>query len=536
MAQNTQASTTSSLANAFKAESTRRQALTIGGMGLGALLMAACGAGSSGSPSPAQSGGKPKKGGTLRLAIGDASSSDSLDPSHPISASTVIVTGAVFDQLVTLDPDWKAQPALATSWSANPDATRWTIRLREGVKWHDGSAFTSKDVLHSISRWLDPKVGSQVTAFLAPYLAKSGVSAPDDSTVVLSLKQPNSVLMQTLANLPGSVITKAGVTDFTLKTITGTGPFKLTEWTPGGSWKVVRNDAYWGGAPYLDGIQVTITPDSGAKLQAALSGSTDLTDPIPISLWAGLKGRDGVVLETVPNRNSWIFAFDQQKAPFNDPRVLEAIKLATDRDKLVQTALLGHGTAIADVPLNPKTSWYPKGLTPEFDMGRAKTLLADAGFPDGLDIKLSVSDAVPGMVDVAQVWQQLVKEAGIKVTLNQLPADTYWTKGWMASPAFMDYWTDFFPTVGFDAFYGKDASWNETGFDDPKLNSIVDELLSSTNASKQIELTQQAYLQARKTFGYLIPVISDAAYARAPRVNGVVMTVGSFDFRKAWLA
>ncbi|WP_314191793.1 ABC transporter substrate-binding protein [uncultured Arthrobacter sp.] len=517
-------------------EASRRQVLAVGGISLGALLLAACTNSPSGSTGSGQAGGTPKKGGTLRVSISDASTSDTLDPGTGLTANASIAVKAVFDPLVVTDANFRAQPALATSWKVNPDATQWTIHLRQGVKWHDGSEFTSKDVLYTVSRWLDPKTGSAINGFLSPYLDMGGVSAPNASTIVFKLKKPNSVLMQTLGANPTSAIIKDGATDFSGKNLVGTGPFKLTSWSPGTGWKAVRNDAYWGDPVYLDGIETTVTPDQGAKLQTALSGAADVTDMIPVSLWAGIQGRNDLTLETVKNRECWVFAFDQRVAPFNDTRVLDAIKLATDRDKMVETALQGYGTAAADVPIAPDSSWYPADLKPEYDPDKAKKLLAEAGFPDGLDIKLSVTDSVPGMLDSAQAWQQVVKSAGINVTLDQFSGDTYWSKGYMATPAFMTAFTQFFPPVGFDAFYRASAAWNYTRFADPAVDKLADELYATTDDSRQVELTQEAYLHARKSIGLLIPAYSDAAYARSAKVNGLFMTLDTVDFRKTWLA
>jgi peptide/nickel transport system substrate-binding protein len=516
---------------------TRRHALAAGGLGLGALFISACGGSSETAPLSSKSGGAPKKGGTLRLSISDGSSSDSLDPGLAISTSTVVTTDSIFDQLATLSPDFAAQPALAASWGVNSEATQWTIHLRKGVKWHDGSDFTSKDVAYTLTRALDPDSGNHGSSFLTPYLSATGVSTPDSHTVVLKLTKPNGCLMQTIANLPYLAVVKDGTKKFSAQNCVGTGPFKLSQWSPGQGWKLTRNDAYWGGAPYLDGVNATITPDQSAKIQALLSASTDLIDPIPVSLWATLQGKDNAALTTIKNRSSTIFVFDQSQKPFDDPRVIQALKLATDRKRFLATAAQGHGTVVADVPVDPSTAWYPSGLTPEYDVAKAKSLLAEAGFADGLDITLSTSNAVPGMADAAQAWQQVVKDAGINVELNQLPLDTYWTKGWMATPAFMDYWTSFFPPVGFDAFYTAKSSFPETHHTDPVVEQTVSKLMSTTDLKQQIALTQQAYSAARQSYGYLIPAFADSAYASAPKVNGLVFNVQTgFNFRKTWIA
>ena len=535
MAESQHGSSESGLVSPLGIQVSRRATLALGGAGLGAFLLAACGAGGSGSPSAASSGGTPKRGGTLKIAVSDASSADSIDPGLATSTNSNFVVTAIYDQLATLDLAYNAQPALAKSWEVSADAKTWTIHLRDGVTWHDGSPFTSKDVVYTMSRWLNPKTGSAVAGFVSEYFSMAGVSAPDPSTVVLKLSKPNGSLMQTFANLPDSAIVKNGVTDFGKHAI-GTGPFKLTSWSPGNGWSAVQNPTYWGGKPYLEGLQATVTPDQSAKVQAALAGSTDVADWVPVSLWPTLMGKSNVVLETIKNRNTWIFAFDQTQAPFNDERVISALKLATDRNAMVQTALLGHGTPVADIPVAPGTAWYPPNVTPEFNVSKAKALLAEAGHPNGINVELSVTSAVAGMLDTAQAWQQIVKPAGINVTLKQYPLDTYWTKAWEATPAFMDIWTNFFPPVGFNAFYTKAATWPETKHSDPALEAAVAELLSTTDPAKQIQLTQKAYEIARDSYGYLIPAFADSAYPRSPRLNGVNPVQGALDFRKAWLA
>jgi ABC-type transport system substrate-binding protein len=300
---------------------------------------------------------------------------------------------------------------------------------------------------------------------------------------------------------------------------------------------LLRNDAYWGGAPYIDAMQATIVPDPSAKVQAALSGSADLTDLIPTSLWATLQGKDSVKLNPAENYNTFWFTFNQTVKPFDNPKVIQALKLGTNRDAILQTALQGAGTVMADIPVDPTTSWYPSGVTPEYSVEKAKALLAEAGYPNGFDMEMAVNSSVPGSTDVAVAWQQSMKDIGVNVTLNQLGGDTYYVKGWGVAPAFMDFATNAFPPIVLNAFYVEGAPYQMTKFTIPEVTKLTDQLNASTDLATQEDLNKQAYTTARDGYAYLIPVFADGAYATSPNVNGVkVISAGLFDLRKVWLS
>jgi peptide/nickel transport system substrate-binding protein len=140
------------------------------------------------------------------------------------------------------------------------------------------------------------------------------------------------------------------------------------------------------------------------------------------------------------------------------------------------------------------------------------------------------------MLDVAQAWQQTVKAAGINVKLKQFPLSTYWSDGWMATPAFMDYWNFYTPEAIFDLFYKGDAIFGVSRFDDPKLDAMVSSIQAELDETKRIALTQKAFLEVRKKFGIVIPAYADAAFAHSDKVHGVVWNYAdALDFRKAWL-
>ena len=518
----------------------RRRVVVAAGLALGTALLSACSGGSTTPPaandSSGAASGECKQGGTLRLTLSDASASDSFDPVTLLNANGFTLSNSVFDQLTTFGEDFAAEPALAASWKPSADAKSWTIKLREGVTWHDGSPFTSKDVVYTMKRWLDEETGGSMYGFISPVLTPEGISAPDDHTVVLELTKPQGTLMQTFAALPYASIVKDGTTDFS-KTAVGTGPYKVGEFTPGQGWKLLRNEEYWGGAPSVDALQATIVPDPSAKVQAALSGSADLTDLIPSTLWGTLEGKESAKLVPAENYNSFWFTFDQSQEPFDDPKVIQALKLGTDRESILQTALQGAGEVLADVPVDPSTSWYPSDVEPEYDVEKAKALLAEAGYPNGFDMELATNTAVPGQTDVAVAWQESMKDIGVNVTLNQLPGDSYYTKGWGVAPAFMDYATNAFPPILLNAFYVEGAPYQMSKFTLPEVTDLTNQLNASTDLTTQQELNKKAFTAARDAYSYLVPVFADGAYATAPNVNGVeVISAGLFDLRKVCLS
>lgn len=514
----------------------RRQALAAGGVGLGALLLAGCSNSTSPQGGPSGDAGPPKKGGTIRLAISDGQATDSLDPGLIISQNSAIVCNALYDLLTRVDDNFTPRPALAESWKSTPDALQWTFSLRKNVKWHDGSDFTSADVVATFKRWVDPKSGNEMFGGMSPYIDAGRLEAPDPHTVIVKLKAPNSILPALLGSNWNAKITKAGTAEFTAKTAIGTGPFKLTSWTAGTSWAATRHDAYWDGAPHLDGIEVTITPDQSAKLQGVLAGSTDVTDDVPITFWPTLKGRSDVSVQTFKNKSAWVFAFDQRKAPFNNQKVLEALKLATDRETILRVALQGQGVVTDDFGTPPGSVFYPTGHKAEFNPGKAKSLLAEAGYPNGLDIELSTSNVTAGMLDVAQAWQQVVKPAGFNITLKQFPLSTYWEKGWMATPAFQDYWNRFHPAQLLQLFYMSSGPWWDTRYQDPRLAEAVANIMKETDPTAQVQLIRDALVMVRETYSFVIPFYSNGGWAQSHKVKGVVWdSVNQMDLRKAWM-
>lgn len=524
----------------------RALALGLSGSAAAALL-AACGGGSSVAPeAPAATGsgesvqtetgtgaGGPKRGGIARLAITDFLASEKLDPALTLTTNDIFYVAQIFENLVRCDDNWMPLPALATAWESNDTASEWTFSLRQGVTFHDGSPLSAADVVFSLQRVLDVDLGSGIYARLSESVDPEGIEAVDDATVRLRLKRPDALMPVALAQRQAKIV-KNGTTDFTLGTAIGTGPFKLTEWTAGQSWAVARHDGYWDQAlPYLDGAEAVIVPDPSTKLQGVLSGQYDIGDAISLTAVSQVESSDTSKIVLVADRSWWVFGMDQTKAPFDDPRVVKAIKLAQDRDALLQTAFLGQGTLTADTPAPEGSPWYPTTVSTAQDIEGAKRLLAEAGYPDGITIELTTSQAGAGMLEIAQAFQQVVKPAGINVELNQLAPEAYWEKGWGVAPMFQDYINHRHPIDMVTLFYGIDAPFNVVHQNTPELDQLASDALAATDEAEMQELVRSALEIASDVGGWAGPLFSSSAWVVAKNVDGLELDRQDFGFLRS---
>jgi peptide/nickel transport system substrate-binding protein len=350
---------------------------------------------------------------------------------------------------------------------------------------------------------------------------RAGLSAVDDHTVLMKLKRPDALLPVAFA-LRNAKITKAGTKKFTAETAIGTGPFKLKSWTPNRSWSVEKNPSYWEkGLPYLDGVNAVVIPDQGTKLQSVTSGPSHLGDPVEISSWSSVESNKNVKLAKLEDRQCWVFILDQSTKPFNDKRVVEAVKLAMDRDKVLASVLQGKGSVTGDIPVPTSSQFYPEGLDPSLDYEKAKALLAEAGYPDGLDMELSTSAVAAGMVEMAQAFQQVMKPAGIRVKLKQWPTSAYWNKAWMQTMAFQDYWNHRHPADMLSLFYSTQAVWNEAKHKDSAIDAQIEEVFRSTDVATQRTAIQKAFEYAADNIGYTIPAFAPSGWVHKTGVQGL---------------
>ena len=459
-----------------------------------------------------------KRGGIMQVSFSDSSTDESLDPAISELNNDSFYTGQIYEGLTVADTEWGVHPVLAEEWESNEDATEWTFTLRQGVTFHDGTPFTAQDAAYSIGRLLDEDVASPLFSRLEPSLDPDGISASDDATLVLTLKRPDSLIPLALS-ARHAMIVKDGTADFSVANAIGTGPFKVKSFRPGQSWEVERNTSYWEqGLPYLDGIRGVVIGEQSTKVQSVVSGEAHIADPINYSAASTVTG-NAELLE-FSGATYLLVAMDQTKEPFNDERVVDAIKMAVDREQMLNAVFQGYGDVTADVPVPPDDFFYPTDLSTEQDIEGAKALLAEAGYPDGIDVELNTSDSYGGMVDLAVAFQQVVEPAGIRVKINQGSPDTYWDQVWLVKPMYVSYYTRRHPNEILSVTYASNAPWNECKLKNPELDDLLSEGLRTTDRDAQQQIYQDALRQVNDKHGTSIPAFVSKLWVKKNNVRG----------------
>lgn len=462
----------------------------------------------------------PRRGGTLRVSVDQAVSK--LNPLLTRVNPEYLVAELLYSGLTRLAPDMSAEPDLAESWSNSPDLLEWTFNLRKGLSFHDGSPCTAADVVASFEAILDPKTASPARQNVGPI---ARIAARDEGTVVFTLSAPFADLPVTLAYtnakvVPAAVI-RSGFEKLDREAI-GTGPFKLVSFEPERQIVVARNEAYYDKArPYLDRIVVLVYPDSTAEGSALIAGDTDLISTVPPTEFARISRASGVKGLRVASGQFCNVNFGCDQKPFNDVRVRQALALTIDRNAMVDFVTEGLGTAGSDVPLNRAYRFFAELPRKAPDIAKAKKLLADAGYPNGLEATLIASDRPPLRTQLAVALREMAKPAGFTINVQTMPHATYLDQVWKKGSFYVGFY-NMQPTADaiFALLYTSNAAWNETRWNNAAFDKLVSEARATIDESKRRDLYAQAQKLMYDEVPSIIPVFFDLLAAQREWVQG----------------
>jgi peptide/nickel transport system substrate-binding protein len=511
--------------------------LIAGGLALGGAL-AACG----GAPTqPAATG--PRRGGNFRLGT-LGSSKDIMDGQNSLSNGDEARQLASFETLLQFDTDNKLTTDLGLAESFTQDAPdQWTIRLKQGIEFHNGKTLSADDVIYSLQRILTSSLGLFGYSNLAPSLDPNNIKKIDDRTVRLQLSRGDSTIDTQLAQYYNTIV-PVGYQPYPAPQI-GTGPFKLDTFTIGEQTTFVRNPNYWRtGQPYFDRVTIIEFPDASGRVNALLAGQVDAIDDLPTAQVNVVKAHPGyAVLES--SSGDWLpieMAIDMP--PFNDVRVRQAFRLIADRQQFVAQAVAGHGTIGNDL-YSPYDPCFASDLPQRHqDIEQAKFLLHAAG-QDGLVMDFHTTPNAEAMVTEAYVFAEQAKKAG--VTLNVKNDPNYYGDQYLKLALSTDNWFSHsyldqvgegnIPTANWDATH-----WPPKDATGDRYVSLYQQALAAVDKNKRCELVHEMQVMEYNQGGHLIAFFVNNISAYSTKVAGFKPSKGDpptldaygYGFRTIW--
>lgn len=438
-----------------------------------------------------------QRGGTLTIG----SELQSID--HPARLSWTEgsnVVRQVAEYLTLTDADNLTTPYLLSRWTTNSNVSIWDLHIKQGIKFNNGDELTADDVIFNFSQWLDPEIGSSMLGLLSYLDGMNSVEKIDDYTVRLNLTAPNIGVPEHLFHYPAAIMHRSFEGDF-IKQPIGTGPFTLTEFSDGERTVLTRREDYWQigsdglSLPYLDQV-VYVSMSKDASVAAMQSGQIDtFYNPRPAD-WMALKDNPEFVVKTASTAQTLILrARVDQGPPWDDPRVLQALRKIQNREKIMALSYFGQGDYGTDAHIAPIHPAYAPREVPTYDPEGAKLLLQEWAADTGqtLPIRATIvtkNDA--GEQEYAEALQEDAIGTGFEFDLDITEPSGYWER-WTDVPLGITAWTHRpLDTMVLSITYTADADgnpvpWNETRWIDSEFSAILREAEATLDVTSRRE-------------------------------------------------
>ncbi|MFC5752364.1 ABC transporter substrate-binding protein [Actinomadura rugatobispora] len=462
-------------------------------------------------------GGNGDGGGTnrFRAAFAAGGSQETLDPHVAPNFVDQVRAKALFDTLGTYNDDMSVRERLAESWESDASGTRWHIRLRR-ARFHDGRPVTARDVLYSYRRAAAPETGSPSQQLLSA-IDFGASRATGERTLTLALERPDFTFPTAFAG-PGTEIVPEGATGF--RAPVGSGPFRYVSFTPGGPALFRRWEGHWAGAPSIAELEIVPANEESTRVNALLSGQVQYAADLSGASVNRLNGRRSTRLLTVPRATAQQILLRTERAPFSDPRLVQAVALGIDREALVRIALAGHGEVGNDL-FGKGLRGYPPDLPQRArDVDRARELVREAG-AEGLAVTLETSAVDAAWEPAASLIARQLGEVGLRITPRALAATTYFSEIKKRGVAAFNT-TSTLPLSDFlEQRMRGGAARNMTGFRSGRFDDLLERARTTRDEKRRQDLLARAQRIARDESGLLVWAFSDANDAISASVRGL---------------
>lgn len=490
--------------------------------------------------------GAPKSGGKLRVGV-VGSSSDIIDGQYIVSKADQARLKAGFETLMTFDS--KFEPVYADGLAQSVRAlstSRYVVKLKPGIKFHNGKACTADDVIYSFQRLLDP---SQTTTgkSLRTFLDSSGLKKRDSLTVEFNLKLPNVEFIRGFANYTWAIV-PVGYRGGAVSNQIGTGPYIVKSFTPGRESVHVKNKNYWDkGKPYFDEVRIIDFADKTALVNALVAKQIDAAVDVSFSDWTLLKSKKFITTRETSSGGWLAMCMRVDTAPFNNVNVRQAMRLIVDRRQMVNRVLSGHGIQGND--LYGYVGDYNVSNLPQRkqDIKKALELLKKAGYSKSNPLRFDAfaPNDTGGLVAMVQAFAEQAKKTGGVVVVNPvIKTGAYWDSDgeYMNAPFHTTYWSGrtYLAQVAASMDTYPETKWPTSG---SNFRQLYIQASGERNAKKRKAIIARMQKDEYDNGGYIIPVFNNFGDAFNTKLKGVVNRPGQLNldyyghgFKNFWFA
>lgn len=474
------------------------------------------------------------KGGTFRFGMRVL---DLTNP-HAYSWYESDITRQVCEYLTRTGHDNVTRPYLAETWEASDDLRTWTFCLRKGIKWRSGRELVADDVIWNLKHVLDPSSGSSMLGLMSGYMlneVKQGdkdtvelwdanaIEKVDDYTVRLNTKQAQLAVPEHLFHYPMLILDPEENGVFKPGS-NGTGAFELVDYAIGEKAVLKARPDYWGDGPYLEQLEFIDLGDEAATGLAALaSKQIHGLRETQIGILDAAKAIPHVTTYESATAQTAVARMKVTEKPFDDARIRKAMRLATDSTAVLRTALRDLGLPGEHHHVCPIHPEYAELPAMQRDVGAARKLLAEAGYPDGIDVEIAANADESWAIDAVQTMVEQWKEAGVRAKIKIMPGAQYW-EVWDKVPFGMTNWTHrSLGVMVLSLAYRSGVPWNESSYSNPQLDALLNKAESTLDVEERRSVMAEIERLMQEDGPIVQPIWRSVFTAIDKRVQGFQM-------------
>ncbi|MDR2715847.1 MAG: ABC transporter substrate-binding protein [Coriobacteriaceae bacterium] len=453
-----------------------------------------------------------KGGSTLRIGVASLSDVDALDPASASTTGGYIFANQVFDTLTAYDTTGVCAPRLAESIVQGAEADTWTVTLKD-AKWHNGDLVTADDVVYTVQRWFDEQLPPSESL---SYIDAAATTALDEKTVQFTLSQKVVLFPEALTSPLCGIVPQG----FDPQAPVGSGPFCYDMVDPGVQMVFTANKDYWGVVPQAGELVITSFTDTNAEASALIAGQIDVAANFDSTLVSLIEGAEGYEIFDYPTSGALTWAMNCFKEPFADPTVRQALRLAVDRQEIVDNVYGGYATIGNDFwsPFDPHytTSLPQRAYDPE----AAKKLLEDAGYDLPVKVDLWGAPNQPTSDRQNEIIVEQAKAAGFEIEFHKVDMATFYGEAYGTYPLSLSYWGYLGIFEQAAMTITKDAPYNSTHWSDSEYDALYQQAIQTAGFNERKALVEKMQAIEYERGSYVVPIFINTLVAHSSKVGG----------------